>query len=86
MRAFLIDPDQLTVDQIEFEYSGIQDLYRVLGCDTFQVATSLENEDALYVDEEGLLKNSKCFFHFSGTQPLAGKGLLAGTDDNGDHS
>lgn len=56
----------------------IQDIYKQLECDLFEVVR-LDNENDLYVDEEGLLKvNKECkFFSIDGyPQTLVGNGLI----------
>ena len=49
-----------------------------------------ENNCVLYINDEGLLNNVECFFQVIDkktskalTQPLAGKGIIVGTDKNG---
>jgi len=83
MRAILIDPVAETV--MEVEHNGdYRNIYDLIDCETFTVV-GIDNDDAIYVDDEGLLKDDpKHFFMFSGyAQPLAGKGLILGTDEEG---
>jgi hypothetical protein len=45
----------------------------------------MHNNDTLYCDDEGLLKNPENFFLLdSYQQPIAGNGLILGCDDEGD--
>lgn len=84
MRAILIDPIAKTVTEVD--YGGkYTDIYKLIDCDTFTVV-GIENDDAIYVDDEGLLKDDpKYYFLYQGyAQPLAGKGLVLGTSEDGD--
>jgi hypothetical protein len=85
LKAILIDTENREVKMIEIE-KGIDAIYEQINCDCFTVVT-LENEDAIFVDDEGLLKlneNSKFFFIEGYHQPLAGNGLILGTDEEGE--
>lgn len=85
MHAYLIDPFTRTIEQVP--YSGhYSDIYRLTQCDTFTVV-GLPRNDALYIDDEGLLCDltQQAFFRVAGyPTPLAGRGLILGTDDEGD--
>ncbi len=91
MRAILIDPFAGEVKELDFAYTDYRSLYPVLSHATMPVSTfelcnppCLVGEDSLYVDEEGLLKPCTAFFHIDGHhQPLAGKGLILGSDEEG---
>lgn len=80
MRAYLIDPAARSVTPVTRNGDWRQ-INELIGCDTF-TSVCLENGDVVYVDDEGLLKEPTDFFLIEGcTPPLAGKGLLVGTDD-----
>ena len=85
MQAILIDTPNQTIEIVD--YSGdYKDIYALLGCDLF-TTVYLEGvgEDTLYVDDEGLYVENQVFFGIAGCpQPLAGRGLILGTDDEGD--
>jgi len=85
MQAILIDTPNQTIEIVD--YSGdYKDIYGLLGCDLF-TTVYLEGvgEDTLYVDDEGLYVENQVFFGIAGCpQPLAGRGLILGTDDEGD--
>jgi len=52
---------------------------------TFTIVELNDNRDTMFVDDEGLLKLPKYFFQWRGyDQPLAGKGLILGTNDEGE--
>jgi hypothetical protein len=85
MKAILIDVEKREVKIVDVE-KGIDAIYAQIKCDCFTVVT-LENEDAIFVDDEGLLKldeNSKFFFIEGYHQPLAGNGLILGTNEEGE--
>ena len=83
MRAILIDPAKQTVTEVDYD-GDYQSIYKLTDCTTFAVPYALENEDALYVDDEGLLNGPVNFFTIGGyPEPLAGKCLILGTDEDG---
>ena len=83
--ALLIDTPNQTIEIVD--YSGdYKDIYGLLGCELFS-SVYLEGvgEDTLYVDDEGLYVENQVFFNIKGCpQPLAGRGLILGTNDEGD--
>lgn len=85
MKAIFIDVEHEQVYLLNIK-EGIEAIYNAIGCTTFTVATVLENEDAIYVDDEGILtlsSESKFFFFEGAYQPFIGNGLIVGTDDEG---
>jgi hypothetical protein len=85
MQALLIDPTNRTITTAELPDTGdkLPAIYKHLQCDTFDAVT-LPNGDALYVDDEGLLKPLQHFFAVRGMpEPFAGRGLVVGTDSRG---
>ena len=84
MRAILIDPVERTVSEVEYSGSS-KDIYRLVDCETFTVV-GIEHDDAIFVDDEGLLKDDpRYYFIYRGhDQPIAGKGLVLGTDSEGE--
>ena len=79
MKAILIDPINRTITEVD--HSGdFHEIYKLCDFETFTCITVDQNQDTLYIDDEGLLKITDAFFLFdSYPQPLAGKGLLLGT-------
>ena len=81
MQAILIDTPKQTIEIVD--YSGdYKDIYTLLGCELF-TSVYLEGvgQDTLYVDDEGLYVENQVFFNIKGCpQPLAGRGLILGTD------
>lgn len=85
MHAYLIDPFTQTITQVE--YSGdYQEIYKLTDCDTFTCVGINEFGDTVFVDDEGLIngKQQEFFMIANYPDPLAGKGLVLGTDDEGD--
>lgn len=84
IKAILIDPFEMTVSEVD--YGGeMADIYRLIDADLFTVAGFGEDGDGVYVDDEGLFKATQRFFKLDGyPQPLAGKGLILGSNDGGE--
>lgn len=85
MNAYLIDPFTQTITQVE--HSGnYRQIYDLIDAEGFDLARINEHGDAIYVDDEGLLhEKAQAFFHHKNyPQPLAGKGLVLGCDDEGE--
>jgi hypothetical protein len=83
MKAILIDPFAQTVMEVEYD-GDWQKISKIIGCQWFSTA-GLRNGDTIYVDDEGMFAGETAFFrHNDYPQPLAGKGLILGTDDEGE--
>lgn len=84
MQAFLIDPENLLIAAVE--YSGnYREIYKHIGADCFDAARFNDKGDAAFIDDNGLLNNPQWFFQIEGyPQPLAGKGLVLGCDQEGE--
>jgi hypothetical protein len=90
VRAILIDPFACQVTDVEVDANDIPDIYRLLSHQTVKVVEFFESAsniglegDALY---NGLIRDPPVqrFFVIDGNlQPLAGKGLIMGFDENG---
>jgi len=86
MKAYLIDPFKSEVTEVEYD-GNYESIYAHIHCETFDVVRIGEG-DVIYIDDEGLLKaenplNGQRWFAFNG-YPLAGYGLVLGTDENGE--
>lgn len=84
MQAILINPFDKTIEEIE--YSGDwKDISSLLECDIFTTAYFDDTDDSVYVDDEGLYVEDQAFFTIGNyPQPLAGRGLILGCNDEGD--
>lgn len=84
MKAILIDSINKEVKEVEIG-KGIDEMYKFLNCDCFTIASYLEKNDAIFVDDEGLMNGPDVFFTYEGShQPFAGNGLIMGCDDMGE--
>ena len=87
MRAILINSLARTVTEIELG-KGIEAIYAALTSadpdfsGTFDVVGLTERE-SMFVDDEGFLNDGRSVFLLNG-HPLAGAGLVLGTDDEGE--
>jgi len=82
--AFLIDPFECSIRQVK--YSGdFHDIYKHIECDCYDVARINDKGDGIFIDDEGLFKGKQAFFWPTGRyEPLAGRGLVLGCDDEGE--
>lgn len=84
LTGFLIDPLSQRIIQVPVK-PGIQDIYRLIQADTFDVAYFNADQDCVFVDDNGLLNGPKEFFYINGLhQPMAGRGLVLGTTPDGE--
>ena len=83
MKALLIDPFTETVQVVD--YSGDwEDIGGLLDCRYFDVVR-IDDSETLYVDDEGLYVENQRFFTWNGyPNPLAGRGLILGTNEDGE--
>lgn len=85
MKAYLIDP--FTQSVTEVEYSGdYNEICTLIDCNLFNTVRINEFGDTVFVDDEGLISGKyQEFFLVSGyPQPLAGKGLILGCNEEGE--
>ena len=81
MHAFLIDPHTNTITTVEYN-GDFREIYTLIRAPMFDVVT-IDKNDAIFVDDEGLFRLNQAYFAYDGHQ-LAGYGLVLGTDDEGD--
>jgi len=81
MKAILIDPFNTSFHIIEIG-DTLQDIYDAIDCNTFDIGVFHGSTD-IYIDDEGLLKESNRYFKTWKGNIYAGKGLLLDTDDEG---
>ena len=84
--AYLIDPSTQTIEPVTLtrKPTPLAELYQLLGC-KLVTAVPIDEHDSIYVDDEGLINGPvRQFFGIRGNgQPLAGRGLVLGIDDDG---
>ena len=84
IRAVLVDSKSRTVTDVEYD-GDYKSIYGMIGCQCF-TTIQLPGGDALYVDDEGLLRVTADtpFMQVPAyPQPIAGSGLILGCDKNG---
>ena len=82
MRAIKIDSVEHTVEVIDFE-GDFQAIQKEIDVDIL-TAVYLEGENTLFVDDEGLYKDTDFFMVEGNLQPLAGNGLILSADEEGE--
>ena len=91
MKAILINPEKETISVVEHD-GDISCLYKLLNCKTIEAVypfapQKLGSNDIIYIDEEGLLKDSNFSFTIKTDEgselPLFGRGIVVGTDEEG---
>lgn len=89
VRAILIDPFEKTVTEVQHDADDYRGIYKLISHETMPVdcftVVRLDDVDSVFIDDEGLLKDPTHFFLWRGyPQPLAGKGLILGCDEEGE--
>ena len=88
MRAILIDPEDKTVTEVDYD-GDYKSIYKLIGCSTFDVVRTSTSNDGIYIDDEGLYAKDQAFwsYRYNDTHEpikLINKGLVLGCDDEGD--
>lgn len=84
MKAILINSEKRQVSEVEYN-GDYKEINRLIGSEVFCIGAYLPNDDCVFVDDEGLLKEPKFFFKVpSYPNPLAGNGLVLGTNGFGE--
>jgi hypothetical protein len=81
MRALLINPENQTIGEVDV--AGADDLESLIGFDTLESDAVGSEGDRLYFDEECFLRGSPGRFQVDTLIPIAGKGVILGTADDG---
>ena len=86
MKAYLIDPikEEISIVDYNGDFKQIQEL---IEADLFDIVYPFKNQDAVYVDDMGLMKQVNFYFQIKydngRDQDLFGLGLVLGVDDEG---
>jgi len=88
MKAILINPQQESVRNISYD-GDYKSIYRIIQCTMFEAVYPFDNGDTLWIDEEGLLKESNYAFNLKADNPkfnqtIMGSALILGTDAEGE--
>jgi|TARA_R100000742_G_C4252814_1_gene70963 hypothetical protein len=84
MKTIIINPYDKTIT--EDSYSGdYKDIYNLIDCNVFTIV-SIDKQNDLILDDNGLLHNNQMFFFVKGidTQAFAGKSMILSHDGDGD--
>jgi len=81
MKAYLITPDTQSLQEIDI--SSLDDIKSVIGFETIESDATGSEGDRLYFDEECFLRATPGRFQIDKLIPVAGKGVIAGTADDG---
>jgi len=83
MKAILINPEFHSITEVE--YNGkLQDMYELIDCTLIDAVRINADGDTVYVDDEGLYNSNFYWVYEDYPHPLAGKGLVLGTDMAGE--
>lgn len=83
VKGILIDANNRTVTAVELEDS-LDGMYKAIGCELITSALVIENDDTLYVDDEGMFSAENFFTFEGGHQPFAGNGVILGCGATGE--
>lgn len=86
--GFLIDPETRTVTEVPVK-GNYQAIYPIIDASTFTVAPVIVDDeystDGIYLDDNGMFSTGKRVWYTTlYPEPLIGKGLVMGTDDEGE--
>ena len=81
--AILINAKDRIIDEIQC--TDYKDIQKLIDCGCFTTGHSFNNNDTLYVDDEGLINGTTHGFYFNG-RLLAGNGLVCGANDEGENA
>jgi len=81
MKAILINPENRSIDAIEF--GDRNDLVRLIGFDTLESDAVGTTGDRLYFDEECFLRGTSGRFQIDTIIPVSGKGVIVGSAEDG---
>jgi hypothetical protein len=84
MKAIFIDSENQEVREVDYD-GDFHFISNIIGCDLFTCVQLNDENDTIYVDDEGLINGTDNFFLIEGyPQPLAGNGLILRTNDMGE--
>ncbi len=83
MKFIVIDSEKREVREEEVEKDTLAQMQRIVG-GLIERAHTIDDDNEIFVDEEGLLKGKQDFFLIYGAhQPFAGNGVIVGIDKKG---
>jgi len=81
VKALLVNPESQSIEAIEI--GGMDDIKALIGYDTIESDAIGSEGDRLYFDEECFLRGTKGRFQIDKVIPVAGKGVIVGSADEG---
>jgi hypothetical protein len=86
VKGFLIRSEEKDIQTVYHDTKDYRQIYKLLDIDNSFTVVQIDDVNCIYVDDEGLLNKPRYFFDIKGyPQPLAGRGLVLGCDqDTGD--
>lgn len=83
MKGYLINPFDQTIKPVTLEKENtLQQIYTLCECRLIDAVYSIDDH-TVFVDDEGLFVENQRYFKLCG-QPLAGKALVLGVNEEGD--
>jgi hypothetical protein len=84
--GFLIRPKQRDIVSVLHDVSNYKEIYKLIECDDSPFTlVYIDDRNVIFVDDEGLLKDARHYFNVEGHPfPIAGIGLVLGTDPEGE--
>ncbi len=87
MKAYLIDPQRCTVEEIELPHQPKErgaEMRRLIGCSGMDHCTISDERDQIWVDDLSLTQGRCWGWKLQGMhEPLAGRGIMVSADDAG---
>jgi len=84
VKAYLIDPEQKSITEMFYDDSNYRNIGKLIDADLFDVVRFADTHDVIYVDDNGLSADKRFFTVKGYPSPLAGKGLVLGTNYAGE--
>jgi hypothetical protein len=81
MKALLIDPEARSIEAIEV--ASREEIVGIIGYDTIEIDAVGDRGDRLFFDEECFLRGTKGRFQIDSIIPVAGKGVVVGSNEDG---
>ena len=82
MHAFLIAPEEQSIQLVEID--GSDDIAALIGFETLESDAVGTDGDRLYFDEECFIRGTSGRFQIDSIIPVAGRGVLVGTAEDGE--
>lgn len=89
MRAIFIDSTDREVYEAKITGNDFREIRKLIGCDIITGGYSFDNDDYMYVDDEGLFQTNRNGFIINvpgnsyGEQQIIGNALIIGSTEDG---